>query len=161
MSVSTDVVMTLARARRGSPDRLEVLAHLDDRIWELVGGGPQGLRRRGDLVSLNPQPLPPVDAGRLLLQAMARGIIIIAGRDDAAREAFFADLDDWCGTGWPKHWPRPPQPGPYPDPREDLSREALLGGALAAAEIAVAYPEGEMQDLFAKAADQLTAAAFG
>ena len=72
MSVSTDVVMTLARARRGSLDRLEVLAHLDDRIWELVGGGPQGLRRRGDLVSLNPQPLLPVDAGRLLLQAMAR-----------------------------------------------------------------------------------------
>lgn len=161
MATASDLIKAIATSRITSPhnDRLEFLAHFNDKIWELVGGGPHGLRSRVDLVSLNPQPLPPVDAGRLLLQVMARGIIVVGGRDGDAREAFLADIEDWCGTGWPKHWPRPPQPGPFPDPRGHLTPSTLLGGALAAAEIAASYPEGEMQDLFAKAADQLTEAA--
>ena len=161
MPTATDLVRAIATARIASPhhDRLEFLAHLDDRVWELVGGGPQGLRRRHDLAALNPQPLPPVDAGRLLLQVMARGIIVVGGRDGDARESFMADIEDWCGTGWPKHWPHPPQPDPSPDPRAHVVPSTLLGGALAAAELAASYPEGEMQDLFAKAADQLTEAA--
>ncbi|GGB78491.1 hypothetical protein N798_16860 [Knoellia flava TL1] len=161
MATATDLVRAIASARITSPhrDRLEFLALLDDRVWEVVGGGPLGLRSRADLVALNPQPLPPVDSGRLLLQLMARGIIVVGGRDPGAREAFLAEIDDWCGTGWPKNWPRPPQPGPDPDLRRGVVPSALLGGALAAAEIAASYPEGELQDLFAKAADQLTEAA--
>jgi len=161
MPSASELIRAVAHARVASPhgDRLELLARFDDRIWELVGGGPQGLRQRFDLVALNPQPLPPIEAGRLLLQVMARGIIIVGGRDADAREAFLADVDDWCGTGWPRHWPRPPQPGPHPDPREHLTPSELLGGALAAAELAASYPEGELQDLFAEAADQLTDAA--
>lgn len=161
MPSASELIKALAHARITSPhsDRLEFLAHVDDGIWELVGGGPQGLRHRGDLVALNPQPLPPIEAGRLLLQVMARGIIVIGGRDADAREAFLADIEDWCGTGWPRHWPRPPQPAPYPDPHDHVQPSELLGGALAAAELAASYPEGELQDLFAEAADQLTDAA--
>lgn len=162
MATASDFIRAIATARIASPHdaRLELLAHLDDRLYELVGGGPQGLRlTRATMAPLNPQPLPPVDAGRLLLQVMARGIIIVGGRDDGAREAFLADIEDWCGTGWPKHWPRPPQPGPDPDPRGHVTPSTLLGGALAAAELAASYPEGDLQDLFAKAADQLTEAA--
>jgi len=162
MPTAHDAVRAIARARiSSSSDRLEFLANFNDKIWELVGGGPLGLRDRVNLVALNPQPLPPVDAGRLLLQVMARGIIVIGGRDGDAREAFMADIEDWCGTGWPRRWPQPPQPGPYPDPRERLNPETLLGGALAAAELSASYPEGEMQDFFAKVADQLTDAALG
>ncbi|KGN37521.1 hypothetical protein N803_14270 [Knoellia subterranea KCTC 19937] len=131
-------------------------------MWELVGGGPQGLRHRHDHVALNPQPLPPVETGRLLLQVMAHGIIVVGGRDEHAQAAFFEDIDDWCGTGWPKRWPRPPQPWPWQvvDPRQrGVTPSTLLGGAMAAAELAASYPEGELQDLFAKAADQLTEAA--
>lgn len=160
MPSASDFIRAVATARVASPhsDRLEHIARLDDRVWELVGGGPHGLRRRIDPVALNPQPLPPIDAGRLLLQVMARGIIIVGGRDAGAHEVFLADIEDWCGTGWPRRWPQP-APGPSPDPRQRLDPSALLGGALAAAELAASYPEGELQDLFAKAADQLTEAA--
>ena len=161
MATASDLVRALARGRvtLSSSDRLEFLATIDDRVWELVGGGPQGfLVGRAGRVSLNPQPLPPVDAGRLLLGVMARGIIIVGGRDPGAHQAFLEDIEDWCGTGWPRRWPRP-KPGPVPDPRQELDPSVLLGGALAAAEIAASYPAGEMQDLFGKAADQLTEAA--
>lgn len=161
MATASDLVRAIARGRLSSPgnDRLEFLASFDDRIWELVGGGPQGYReRRLSWAGLNPQPLPPHEAGRLLLSVMARGIIVVGGRDAGARDAFFEDIEDWCGTGWPRRWPRP-RPGPFPDPRESFDLPALLGGGLAAAELAASYPEGELQDLFTKVAEQLTEAA--
>ncbi|MFC7490439.1 MULTISPECIES: hypothetical protein [unclassified Knoellia] len=162
MPTAHDAVRVIARARiSSSSDRLEYLAHFDDRIWELAGGGPRGLRDRISPVALNPQPLPPVDAGRLLLQVMARGIIVIGGRDGDAREAFMADIEDWCGTGWPRRWPQPSPPARDAHLREQAIPETLLGGALAAAELSASYREGEMQDFFAKVADQLTDAALG
>ncbi|MCD9154760.1 hypothetical protein [Aeromicrobium duanguangcaii] len=161
MATASDLIRALARGRvtLSGSERLDFLATIDDRVLEVVGGGPQGLLdARLGRVSLNPQPLPPADAGRLLLDAMARGIIIVSGRGEGAQQAFMEDIEDWCGTGWPRRWPRP-KPGPLPDPRQELDPSVLLGGALAAAEWAAAYPEGEMQDLFEKAADQLTEAA--
>ncbi|GAA3541037.1 hypothetical protein [Aeromicrobium flavum] len=161
MAAATDLIRALARGRvtLSGSHRLDFLATLDDRIWELVGGGPQGLLTgRFAWAALNPQPLPPAEAGRALLGVMARGIIIVSGRDEGARQAFMEDIEDWCGTGWPRRWPRP-TPGPFPDPRQELDPSVLLGGALAAAEIAASYPEGELQDLFGNAAEQLTEAA--
>lgn len=161
MATASDLIHALARGRvtLSNSDRLEFLATLDDRVWELVGGGPQGfLTGRFNRVALNPQPLPPAEAGRILLSVMARGIIIVSGRDAGARDAFLEDIEDWCGTGWPRRWPRP-KPGPFPDPRQELDPSVLLGGALAAAELAASYPAGELQDLFEKAAEQLTEAA--
>ncbi|MBC9226500.1 hypothetical protein GL325_09220 [Aeromicrobium sp. 636] len=161
MATASDLVRALARGRvtLSDFDRLEFIATLDERVFELVGGGPQGLRTgRLSRVALNPQPLPPAESGRLLLALMARGIIIVSGRDEGAQRAFLEDIEDWCGTGWPRRWPRP-KPGTFPDPRQELDPSVLLGGALAAAELAASYPAGEMQDLFEKAADQLTEAA--
>lgn len=162
MATASDLIRAIAhgRASLSGSDRLELLALFDDRIWELVGGGPQGLSARFAHVALNPQPLPPVDAGRLLLTVMARGIIVVGGRDESAHRAFLEDIDDWCGTGWPRRWPKP-QPGPFPDPRQELDPSVLLGGALAAAELAARYPAGELQDLFGRAAEQLTEVALG
>lgn len=163
MATASDLIRALARGRvsLSDSDRLEFIATLDDRVWELVGGGPQGLRTgRLSRVALNPQPLPPAESGRLLLDVMARGIIVIGSRDEGARQAFLDDIDDWCGTGWPRRWPKPRR-GPFPDPRQELDPSVLLGGALEAAELAASYPAGELQDLFAKAAEQLTEAALG
>lgn len=163
MATASDLIRALARGRvsLSGSERLEFIAALDDRVWELVGGGPQGLRvARFDRVALNPQPLPPAEVGRLLFGVMARGIIVIGGRDEGARQAFLEDIDDWCGTGWPRRWPKPRR-GPFPDPRVEfeLNPSELLGGALAAAELAAGYPEGELQDFFGKVAEQLTEAA--
>lgn len=161
MATASDLIRALASGRvtLSGSDRLEFLATIDDRVWELVGGGPQGLlNARFSRVALNPQPLPPAEAGAVLLSVMARGIIIVGGRDAGAQQAFLEDIEDWCGTGWPRRWPRP-KPGPFPDPRQELDPSVLLGGALAAADLAASYPEGELQDLFGKAAEQLTEAA--
>lgn len=167
MPTASDVIKALAHQHTvGSGfSRLDFVAYLDERVLELVGGGPQGLHRfRERLSSLNPQPLPPVDAGRALLLTAARGIIIVGGRDESAHHAFLEDIEDWCGTGWPRRWPLP-GPVPEPDPRKEWRRETkqstLLGGALAAAELASRYPAGELNDLFTKASEQLTEAAFG
>lgn len=162
MATASDLIRALARGRvtLSGSGRLDVLAALDERVVELVGGGPQGLLvGRVGWAALNPQPLPPAEAGRLLLSVMARGIIIVSGRDADAHQAFLDDIEDWCGTGWPRRWPRP-RPGPFPDPRqEQFDPSVLLGGALAAAELAASYPAGEMQDLFEKTAEQLTESA--
>ena len=64
MASAHDLLVTLA-----SKDRLAFLATFNARIWEVVGGGPQGLKagkrlakkldaQRG-LSAVNPQPLPP------------------------------------------------------------------------------------------------------
>ncbi|KRE42721.1 hypothetical protein [Knoellia sp. Soil729] len=173
MPTASDLITAIAHGRVTlGRDRLEFLASFDDRVWEVVGGGPQGLRvhQRGDDASLNPQPLPPHEAGRQLMSLMARGIIIVSGRDQSAQNAFFEDVEDWCGTSWPRRWPWL-GPGPVPEPdaehgterglRDDFRRSALVGGALAAAEIAARYPSGELRDVFEKAAQRLTEAGLG
>ena len=171
MPTASDLITAIAHGRVSlGRDRLEFLAFRDDRVWEVVGGGPQGLRlhQRGDDASLNPQPLPPHEAGRMLMSLMARGIIIVSGRDPSAQDAFLEDVEDWCGTPWPRRWPwLGPGPVPEPeteserDPREDFRRSALVGGALAAAEIAARYPSGELKDVFDSAPPRLPAASRG
>lgn len=157
MASATDLVRALAHG-----GRLELLAQLNPRIWEVVGGGPLGHTHVASGVSrvaseLNPQPLPPVAAGQELSWALARSIIIIAGRDlGEAQRAYLEEIEDWCGTGWPKRWPFP-----WPDPREDLRTELVLGGAVGTATLASHYPAGEMRDVFDKASAMLTEAALG
>lgn len=167
MALASDLIRALAQGPHDHGSYLEFLARHNSKVWEVVGGGPLG-NSRLDWVALNPQPLPPREAGRALLEAMARGIIIVGGRGDDAPGAFMMDIEDWCGTKWPRRWPWPgpgPFPEPDPDPRAlrgaDLHVQAMLGGALAAAELAARYPQGEMRDLFDKAAEQLTEAALG
>lgn len=76
--------------------------------------GATALARRGEEVELNPQPLPPLEAGALAateilrLGWFAEQLGVKAGR-----------LADWDGDlcpKWPK-WPKlPPHVGPVPDP---------------------------------------------
>lgn len=75
------------------------------------------------------------------------GIIIVSGRG----EQFLADIDDWCGTGWPRRWPRPPK-------AEQWDQQVLFAGAAAAAAtLAGQYGhDQEIQDVLAKAAEQLS-----
>lgn len=80
----------------------------------------------------------------------------------ASEESFgstlLRDVDDWCGTGWPRRWPKGwPVGGPVPDPRE--TSQLLLGGLLAAAEIAAHYDDPEIVSAFDKAIEMLGDAA--
>lgn len=61
-------------------------------------------------VALNPQPLPPAELGSQLVHAL----LISSQSNGSGKESmstFMLDLDDWCGTGYPKWWPKP-KPGP-------------------------------------------------
>jgi hypothetical protein len=162
MATAQDLVRALAHG-----GRLEMLAHLDPRIWEVVGGGPLGhthvsttsLTSTAQRVAaeLNPQPLPPVAAGQQMLWGLARSIIVQGGRElGEAQQIFMTEIDDWCGTGWPRRWPFP---WPDPDPRDDLRTALLLGGAIGATGLAAHYPQGELRDLFEKSAGMLLDAA--
>ena len=107
---------------------------------------------RGAAVSLNPQPLPPREAvvGSQLLQNVLAGAIIIEGGRDGTARALLADIEDWCGTGWPRRWPQPPPPDPW-DPRQ-----VFVGAAVAAAGLAMQYGhDAEMQEALGAAAERL------
>lgn len=145
-------------------DRLEFLAHLNSRLWEVVGGGPLGLHL-GGIAALNPQPLPPVDIGqRRGVSATAVGYgqlatmaVAAIGQGERGAETFLADIEDWCGTGWPRRWPWPPPKGVD---RDDLV-SLQLGAGVAAAQIAAGYEAGTMRETFENAANQLFDAALG
>ena len=78
-------------------------------------GGPV---TRGELVSLNPQPLPPLEVGR----AAAAYVLTAAWTAQSLGTSLTVDADwegDWCGT-YPSRpripWPWPvPEPEPHPD----------------------------------------------
>lgn len=127
---------------------------------DLVALNPQPLPPKArDRVALNPQPLPPKVAGRQLAHSIVRGVAF-SGRPDS----MFEILDDWCGTGWPRHWPWPwPWPvNPEPEPHPEWAVDTLLGGMLALAEISAHYPAGsEMRDALDKGVDMLGEAAVG
>lgn len=148
--------------------KLEFFAHLNPKIWEVIGGGPLGLSP-ATIAALNPQPLPPkavvargaevsesamAATGYGQLSMMATAAI---GQGEGGTRAFLSDIDDWCGTGWPRRWPFPPPKG--------LDREAtvsmLLGAGVAAAHIAAGYEDGPMREVFEKAANQLFDTATG
>jgi hypothetical protein len=123
--------------------------------------GPVGAHlgsRRGDAVSLNPQPLPPVEAvvgARLVENVLVSAIIIVGGRDTGeAAGRLRAEIDDWCGTGWPHKWPRPKPPKGWDE------SQVFAGAALAAAALAAQYDHApELQDALGAAAEQLAEAA--
>lgn len=102
---------------------LRFLALRDQYIWEIVGGGPLG---RFGQVALNPQPLPPKEIGAALVSVLAERAAI-----GGSFTKFAEDIDDWCGTGWPHHIPKPHGDGPDP-----LPWQVFLGAAIAALELA-------------------------
>lgn len=134
-----------------------LVAKIHPEAWDAiipryVGAG----RRFGDEVALNPQPLPPRDpevGARLLADLLDRAIIVVGGREDVTGR-FLADVEDWCGTGWPRWFPKPPPP---PWGRDE--REVFTGAALQAAVLAGQFEHHpELQEALLAAAEQLASA---
>lgn len=160
MASAQDLMHALARG-----DRLTFFAHLNPRIWEVVGGGPLG-RRLHAAADLNPQPLPPrwghrafdpqpdppgAVAALIGYSQLVTMAIAAIGSGEGGDKTLLLDVEDWCGTGWPRRWP---PPKPKLDGDDDLAG-FQLGAAFAAAQLAAAYEDGRMQELFTVAADQL------
>jgi hypothetical protein len=106
---------------------LKIIAAIRPEAWDAIIPHGPAIRVRADLVSLNPQPLPPVDAFAVSAAMMAHDLVRIAVEAEVRGESsagFVTELvDDWCGTPWPRKWPWPwPGPrgkeGPHPDPWE-------------------------------------------
>lgn len=144
-----------------SGDRLALIIALNPKAADVIPRGP--LRSEvfavslGAEVALNPQPLPPAGTvvGARLMHKMTAAALA-GGRGFGGQ--FMDDLDDWCGTGWPRRWPKKwPVLGPQPDPW-DVS-QVLLGGLLAAAEISAHYDDPEVVGAFEKAIEMLGEAA--
>lgn len=137
------------------------MGHIPPQAWDaLIPQGPilSAVHGRGEAVALNPQPLPPLEAvvGAQLLQNVLTGAIIVVGGREGAGERLLEDIDDWCGTGWPRKWP-------WPRPPEGWDEgEVFLGAAVAAAGIAEQYAhDAEMQDALGAAAERLMDRAVG
>lgn len=123
---------------------------------ELVLAGPQ-LRVSGLTRAAAPTaeqaaafPAPEAAVGAALVGGLLHGAIIIeGGRDTEPGRAFLAEIEDWCGTGWPKKWPRPKPKG--------WNRELMFtGAALYAAHLAAHYDHNpEMQAVLGAASEQL------
>jgi hypothetical protein len=75
-----------------------------------------------------------------------------AGEQEAT--TLLADVDAWCGSGWPKRW-APPNP-----PLGWDESMVFAGGALAAAQLAGSYADAPaMREALGRAADRLAARA--
>lgn len=144
-----------------SGDRLALIIALNPKAADVIPRGP--LRSEFATVSyaaevaLNPQPLPPagvVVGARLMNKITAAALA--GGRGFGGQ--FMDDLEDWCGTGWPRRWPKKgPVFGPQPEPWDVA--QTYLGGMLAAAEISAHYDDPEVIGAFDKAIEMLGEAA--
>lgn len=121
---------------------LKLVARHNASVWEVVGGGPAGLRTRLDWVALNPQPLPPKELGAAALHALAARAFMTR---DFTR--FMDDVEGLC----PRERKVPKPRGPFDEPVPQPNWQSWLGAAVAAVELAHGL-EGD-------SADQLTSAA--
>lgn len=146
-----------------SGDRLALIIALIPQAADVIPRGPQRVDfsrlTPGSEVSLNPQPLPPKElqiGARLMNNLVAAAL----AQDSGIADSFIRDIDDWCGTGWPRRWPKHfPVGGPQPDPWQP--RLVLLGGALAAADIAAHYDDPATVEVLDRAVEMLTDRAVG
>jgi hypothetical protein len=121
---------------------IAILARLNPQIWEIVDGGPGGYLHgagsyRGGLVSLNPQPLPPVDGISLGLRYGAGvGVELVRTASTAhVLNVAFEPGDDICPPPRkhpPIPWPFPPEPYPWREADFEQNYAAGLAFALEA-----------------------------
>jgi hypothetical protein len=94
--------------------------------------------------------------GARLLQSLVSSAAPATGRRDAiaGADALLAEVELWCGTGWPKRWPPPNPPIGWDEAM------VFAGGALAAAQLAEHYGDvPALRDALGRASDRLAARA--
>jgi hypothetical protein len=151
---------------------LSIIGGIHPEVWDAVIPHHHHHHRyqgRADLVSLNPQPLPPGPENLFLIGAadLAHRMAQLAVEQNAAGRAELHLLqewiDDWCGNGWPFKWPIPwPGPrgdGPLPDPWVVKAGQVMAATVLASTASRLA--DGELNEVFNDLAERLVDAASG
>lgn len=112
-------------------------------IWKLLG-------------TVGTPPRPPHEAavGAALVGRLLGSATVVVGRGaQSPGRAFLAEVDAWCGRGWPRRWPRP-------KPRGWDDGLMFAGAALYAAHLAAQYEhDPDLQEALGAAVDQLAAQA--
>ncbi|MGA8045023.1 MAG: hypothetical protein WCA30_02035 [Dermatophilaceae bacterium] len=110
-------------------------------IWKLLG-------------TVGTQQLPAHEAavGAALVGRLLGTTTSTVGRnDESPGRTFLAEIEDWCGRGWPRAWPRP-KPWGWDDGL------MFTGASLYAAHLAARYDhDPQMQEALGAAVDQLAA----
>ncbi|MGP4088098.1 hypothetical protein [Streptomyces sp. KR55] len=150
---------------------LELLAHLDPRLWEIVNprqpvfSGAVGVRsaEAGGL-SLNPQPLPPREAMLFAIRDMslaaAEATIAASMAGGDPSEILKEVGDDLCPDPpripWPKKWPVPVQmQGPFPIDATRVKPVVQATAALVFQTYADRTTDEALSTSFARLADRL------
>ncbi|MFD8790885.1 hypothetical protein [Streptomyces vinaceus] len=154
---------------------LELIAHLDPRLWELLYPHQPVLAAQvvrsaesDPETRLNPQPLPPRDLLRLAIHSTANSVAVTAVAVHAAGQNVQKVLqevgDDWCTPvdgrlPWPRHWPAPPLSRFGPIDHDTLVAAVQAQAALAFQSYANGVADKQLSTGFAALADRLFKAA--
>jgi hypothetical protein len=96
------------------------------------------------LAALNPQPLPPMELGRMSAAEYVRMLWIAQHIGGAGQDHGFLDPDIWCPLGVPRFKLPPLVPPCDPDPQPEWLSQFYLGFA---SHIAAIMPQIEGSDL--------------
>ncbi len=141
---------------------LAMLGKVNPEIFDVFPPHSLGVADRVEAVTLNPQPLPPRDplvTGAIFMSRRLTQIAVeadVRGEDSAGWLAQI--IDEWCGTPWPRKWPRPglgptSEGGPHPEPW--AVNEARIAGAVVFASMASRLGDGDLQTALANGAERL------
>lgn len=143
-------------------DFLVAIGRIPPQAWDAIIPKWSGGHSRFDAVSLNPQPLPPVEMFLISAAQMAHDVARVAVEAQAGGNTsaeFLSELiDDWCGTPWPRKWPWPwpgPRPGEGPLPDPWLINTARITGAVVFASYGARLGKGELSEVLLSGADRL------
>ena len=143
---------------------LSIVARMPPAAWDaIIPHGPRlGGASRGDLVALNPQPLPPRDpflegAAELAHEAV-RTAVGMSMRGESPAGFLHELVADWCDTPWPRKWPWPwpgprPEEGPRPEPWQVNAGRVV--GAVIFASAGTRIADGELQGTLIEMAQRL------
>lgn len=137
---------------------LSIIVKVPPEAWDaIVPMGP--LRERFatervgaqlDKFALNPRTVSSAVMGARLVHAMFAS----NPPTKAGMSAFVEDLDNWCGTGYPRWWVKPPR-----GPRFDVT-EFFLGAGLATLALAAGFEHNpELQTELGERGERLLAQA--
>lgn len=145
---------------------LAIVGRLRPEVYDVFPPQFAAEGRWGEAVALNPQPLPPRDSLVRGAISMSRRVAQLAIEADVRGEdssSWVSQLvDEWCGTPWPRKWPRPgsgpiPDGGPQPEPW--TINEARIAGAVVFALTASRLGEGDLQRALTEGSERLAEAA--
>ncbi|GEN80525.1 hypothetical protein AFE02nite_22590 [Actinotalea fermentans] len=142
---------------------LRILARHDPILWEAIAPHVPKV----GWVASSQDPIPPKLHPERVLQLEVRETVravaeaalgaAASGQLDAAQRMVQDVDDDWCGTGWPRRWPRPgPRAEQFLTESPEVGWQVVqAAAALAFGAYAAAVEEKEVAAMFGAAADQL------